>query len=173
MTERDKIVDKLKGIKALAERGIDGEKTAALNLLDKLMTKYNITDSDLEKEDTNLEFFKFENELHRKLISQIIYMILGDVEMYRQKYKYKQIAVYCTKAECLEIKICIEFYWRAFNEEMELFYFAFLEKNSLFPTPEKAGNVSEIKLSSNDMLKLNYLMEGMEKHIRRQALTGE
>ena len=43
MTERERILEKIKRVRALAERGVDGEKDSAIALLDRMMEKYGIT----------------------------------------------------------------------------------------------------------------------------------
>ena len=43
----EKIIDKLKKIQALAERGFAGEATAAKYQLEKLMSKYGLTIDDI------------------------------------------------------------------------------------------------------------------------------
>ena len=47
--QRDKIITKLKKIKALAVRGEGGEKTTALLMYDALKEKYSITDEEVDK----------------------------------------------------------------------------------------------------------------------------
>ena len=48
MTERERLLEKLAAVKALADRGVGGEKTAAEQRLRYLMEKHGITESDLE-----------------------------------------------------------------------------------------------------------------------------
>ena len=46
--QREKVIDKLVKIKALAERGVGGEKTTALLMYDSLKTRYNISDEEVQ-----------------------------------------------------------------------------------------------------------------------------
>ena len=49
MGERERLLEKLKGVKALAERGgANGERDNAAALLAVLMEKHHITEADLE-----------------------------------------------------------------------------------------------------------------------------
>ena len=50
MTERERILEKIKRVRALAERGVDGEKDSATALLDRMMEKYGITETELAEE---------------------------------------------------------------------------------------------------------------------------
>ena len=54
MTERERILEKIKRVRALAERGVDGEKDSATALLDRMMEKYGITETELAEERLSL-----------------------------------------------------------------------------------------------------------------------
>ena len=47
MTEREELLKRLERVKALAERGVGGEKENAEALLKRLMEKYEISDEDI------------------------------------------------------------------------------------------------------------------------------
>ena len=48
MTEREELLQRLERVKALAERGVGGEKENAEALLNRLMAKYGISEEDIE-----------------------------------------------------------------------------------------------------------------------------
>lgn len=80
--ERIKILDKAKKLKALADRGVGGEKENAYRMLNAYMAKHNITENELKHHRHNEETFKgltkeeiyrqFEEEMNMKGM-----MILG------------------------------------------------------------------------------------------------
>lgn len=45
MTERERLLEKIRKVQALANRGADGEKQSAAALLDRLMTQYGIDEA--------------------------------------------------------------------------------------------------------------------------------
>ena len=47
MTEREELLRRLERVKALAERGVGGEKENAEALLNRLMAKYGISEEDI------------------------------------------------------------------------------------------------------------------------------
>ena len=49
MTEREELLRRLERVKALAERGVGGEKENAEALLNRLMAKYGISEEDIEE----------------------------------------------------------------------------------------------------------------------------
>lgn len=67
----------LKKIKALADRGVDGERESAQILLARLMEQYGISETDLEEERRETAWFRYSQETERRLLNQIIYMVTG------------------------------------------------------------------------------------------------
>ena len=67
----------LKKIKALADRGVDGERESAQTLLTRLMEQYGISETDLEEERRETAWFRYSQETERRLLNQIIYMVTG------------------------------------------------------------------------------------------------
>ncbi len=66
--DRHKIVEKAHKLKALADRGIDGEKETAILMLDRYRKKFNVTDMELDdmpqdKKYTEDDFENLMNEL--------------------------------------------------------------------------------------------------------------
>ena len=66
------IKDKIAKVLELANRGIDGEKDAAKNALDRLMKKYNLSDEDLAKIKLTIYSFKYKTKLDMDLFQQIL-----------------------------------------------------------------------------------------------------
>lgn len=104
----------LKKIKALAERGVGGEKDSAQVLLDCLMKKYGVTESDLEAERVETAWFRYHDEFERRILNQIIYMVTGKVSFgcvgtYTERPRKKR-GVDCTAAERLEIEANYSFF---------------------------------------------------------------
>lgn len=55
MTERKKTIEKLRKIKELAERGTGGEKEGAKRTYEELKAKFNITDAEIEVQQSEPE----------------------------------------------------------------------------------------------------------------------
>lgn len=47
--QREKAIEKLRKVKALAERGVGGEKAGAQKMYEELKTKFNITEAEIEE----------------------------------------------------------------------------------------------------------------------------
>lgn len=68
MTEREELLQRLERVKALAERGVGGEKENAEALLNRLMAKYGISEEDIEdtaERDYFIRYHNFWEKTHR------------------------------------------------------------------------------------------------------------
>lgn len=178
MTERERILEKIKRVQALAERGVAGERDSAAATLDRLMKQYGITEDDIVEDRREWAWFRYKTPIERKLILQVIYAVTGRigsgcVGKYTGR-KRKNVGIECTAAERLEIQFDYDFFRAALEEEMERFYSAFLIKNGIFPRDGK--ECEELppsqEISREEALKLEALMMGMDHHTRRAALES-
>ncbi len=161
----------LQKIKALVERGIAGEKDTAEQFLLRLMEKYDITQEELLEEKVELQCFRYQDELQLRLLIQIIYMVMGDVSIYKVKRK-KLVGVYCTPYEHLEIEANYVFFMNAIKQELEIFYTAFCQINRLFPPKEKSREKAPgDKISRKELMKIHSMMEGLEHFTLRKMIT--
>lgn len=169
----------IKKIKALADKGVGGEKANAQKLLKELMLKYNIQEEDIEEEalkDFEFSLPKFFNSF--KLAVQVLYSVIGDIDenkgfyfIYtrsgRRKYRLR-----CTTAEFLEFEAKYKFYSYHFKIEADRFYSAFLQANVIFPPNSKIKErKNEPELTEED-LKMLQLARNLEKHDYRLQIEG-
>jgi len=135
----EKILSLLKKLDALAKRGIGGEKENAAERLSFLMKKYDITIDQIEGEIQSERSFMVSNE-QRQFAVQVIASVCGKRDTYmfvhEKKKKNRAIIVSCTDYEFIEIEQRIAFYWEKYQEEMAIFYSAFIQKNKLFSKPD-------------------------------------
>lgn len=176
--ERERILQKIKRVQALAERGIAGEQESAAATLDRLMKQYGFTEAELEEEHREMAWFRYTTPIERKLLSQVIYSVTGRAAYGRVgEYtgrKRKQVGIECTAAERLEIQFDYDFFREALEEEMDRFFSAFLIKNGIFPPEGKEQDElpPPREISREEAMKLESLMMGMDRHTRRAALES-
>lgn len=158
----------IKKIKALADRGIGGEKENAQKLLKELMQKYNINEEEIS-EDVIKEFDIKMPKVYKAadLANQVLYSIVGK-ENGENKGLYswrrtKHYFVRCTAAEFLEFEAKLKFYAHFFKKELETFYSAFVQANGIFPPPNKAKDSNKNSLTEED-LKMLALARNLDKH---------
>lgn len=167
MTSESKLLQKLSKIKLLSEQGVDGEREAAMRLLNKLMEKYGIDENEIQTAD-NPEFrwfkYKSRDPLSHRLLSQIIYSVLGPG---RYVYSHKTRSILgceCNKSQAVEIEAKYHFYYAALIEDLKLFFEAFVHKNDIFPPAD--DEVQEKAHSDNheDIIDLLSMMQALDKH---------
>ena len=86
----DKKKQLLNKLKALAERGVGGEKETAQRKLQELMEKYEIDENDLSDDKKEKYQFKYKNEFEKKLIKQrtqvitswVLYLFISYFQIY-------------------------------------------------------------------------------------------
>lgn len=176
--ERERLLQKIKRVQALAERGVDGEKESAAALLERLMKQYGIDEAEIAEERRETAWFRYKTELEMKLLIQVIYAVTGKVGFgcvgAHTGRKRKEVGIDCTAAERLEIEISFEFYNAAMQAELERFYSAFVAKNEIHP-PEGKPKVDippPEELSEEEAFKLAAMMDGMDEHTRRKMIES-
>lgn len=82
--QREKVLEKLGKIKALAERGVGGEKETAMRMYEELCRKYEISEDEAEAALVKLEkrWFSYSTPLEEELLTQIFYKVTGDSTHY-------------------------------------------------------------------------------------------
>ena len=113
-------IELLKKIKALAEQGIDGEKSNATELYNKLLKQYNILETDLN-EDTRKEyeyFYKYLNEIYIYLnITEYVRGVKDN--LIRINKKRKILYIYLTDTEKKLFDIVLNFYKPYFDKKIK------------------------------------------------------
>ena len=105
--QREKVLEKLGKIKALAERGVGGEKETALRMYEELCRKYDISEDEAEAALAQLEkrWFSYSTQLEENLLLQIFYKVIGSGESYIYTGKYsrrKKRGCVCTALEAAD-----------------------------------------------------------------------
>ena len=169
----------LKKVKALADRGTDGEKESAQDILTRLMEKYDIVEQEIEEERRSMVFFAYSQKIESKLLNQIIYMVTGSVGYgcvgASSRRSRKKLGADVTAAERLEIEANYEFFKAAMQAELDIFFSAFVNKNDLFPSLEKIKEEESAPKAPADReraLKINAMMNGMDRHTLLKMLES-
>ena len=171
------ITDTMKHLLALSEKGVGGEKENAIKLLNKLMKKYNISEADLKKEELHKYEVRFKTRWQEQLIHQIVYMINPERNIYKYTNRKVKIAILeLTDAEWIEHQYLYSIYKKSFEEELELFTSAFIQRNNIFPkeVPDhikaQQEKESEKKMDYYKMLKVSQMAQGIDYTNVRKAL---
>lgn len=164
----------LNKLKALAERGVGGEKETAQRKLEELMRKYGVEEADLSDEKKEGFKFKYKNQFEKRLILQIANKTFGD-EWVDRIYIYTRgigkrsiILIECTKFEETQIRIEYEFYKELWKEEVEFLFKVFIQKHNIFdPNGSSKNDTTEHKYSEKELRR----MAMMEMLLQDKTMT--
>ena len=179
--QREKIAAKLKKIKALAERGVGGEKETAMRMYEDLKARYELEDEEIMLDAVTLHWFGYATELEEELLTQIFYKVTGGTtyHIYTGKYsRRKKRGCDCTEIEAAEITLLFNFYKAELKRELEAFMVAFRSGNNLYPDKtarcykENNGPAPERTDEEKRMLKKAACLVGSEMCIRDREKTA-
>lgn len=173
----EKYIDLAKKLSALAEKGVGGEKINAQEMLQKIMKKHGITREDIEGEKRNKYWFTDVNErLFHQIIGVVNRKIQGygkfpqeDVEQHGLPGNYM---IECTVFEYIQIEGMYSVYEKLYNQELEVFYYAFCKANNLLVTPKERIDASDLSPEELDKYKRASVMAiGIKKGEYRKQLS--
>nr|WP_320022112.1 hypothetical protein [uncultured Draconibacterium sp.] len=164
MSER--IIELAKKLKALADRGVDGEKINAAVKLEALLKKYDLTIEDVEAEIVQAELFEYKF-VQKQILIQVIMMVMGmNVKIWGSTQKRNAFIVDCTKSQFIEIQAAFNFYWNAYEEDLRIFNQAFIQKNKLLPRDGGTRSIGE--MSDEDKREIRKILNMMDSIDRKQ-----
>lgn len=157
-----KQIDLAKKIKALAERGIGGEKINAEKMLQEFLQKHNLKLSDIESDSMQDYFFTIDSN-HTALFHQICGYIRYDMERWGP-FNNKTITegnlkgnnlVKCTLSEHIEINCMFDLFSKLYDQEQRIFFRAFITANKLFVNPPGRSKRSYEDLSPAEQAEID------------------
>ncbi len=171
---QDRKLDILKKLKALADRGILGEKENAELCLKKLMKKYNINDEQLESTVRKRRYIKYKFDYECRLISQILYSMIPELPSYIPKDRRRSyIIVDLSESEYIEFSYLYSIYKADFYKELDYFYSSFVGKNSIYPKETPKDLPKEKELTMDEKMKLSSYAEGIDRSKVRKSIGGK
>lgn len=162
----DKIMTLAKKLKALAERGVGGEKNNAITILENLCKTHGIAMEEIDREGMKHYRITYRRYTKRMLL-QIIVHVTGR-RKYSQFYhpgnrEKNMIEIECTPSEYIEIEAKFKFYSDEYRRQLKTFYHAFIATNNLYTKhTETDGEETELSPEEKEHLeRVRQLMLGM------------
>lgn len=150
------IIDLAKKLKALADRGVGGEKANAVDLLAKHCQKHNLTLEELFEDKKSHHTYTIRDD-QKNLFYQILKNVGSSIGIWKIKSKYQKemagnVEIECTDAQFIEFDAKWAIYSKLYDEEQEIFYSAFIQANHLYcegkpdtePTVEEKRNARRV-----------------------------
>ena len=161
----------VKKLKALSDRGIDGEKENATKLLNKLMEKYGISEEELEQPQTKTVWITLKNNAEIRICSQILYAYFNDAKLWKRRGCRTKYWIELTPAQEIEFKYMLQIYLDSFYKEQDILIYAFVQKNKIFPTDSPVSYLEDLTPEEKEKtLRASLMQEGMEFTRIRKAL---
>lgn len=160
--EFEAAIERLKKIKELADRGIDGEAAAAHEKLQQGLKRFGLTLADLQGIKRTEQQIGYDNDGEKRLVSQIVAsMGLQAYTRTRNGHTLKKICVDCTPTELAELTLRLNFHVIAFREACADLLVAYVHKHELFPAANIKHTNSEPEMDMERALKLHNMMQGL------------
>lgn len=176
---REYLLAKAMKLKALTESDVEGERDSANRLLADYMDKYNITWDEIDETQEKEYVLACKGEYHKRLLIQIVYQHIGGGHCYRmftpdEHEEYDLLKIKCKPIDFMDIQLDWDFYWQKFEEELDIFYRAFVERNKLFP-PENLQRDTDSNdnedLTEEEIRKIKSMMNGIDSYTRHRGLV--
>lgn len=124
VTSYAKLLEKAKKLKALADRGIGGEKASAEAFYRDFIAKHNINEGDIDPKH-HLRTFKLRGKEHSVMLSHIILSVNPFISIDKGKGVYN---VVLDDEDYIEVNERVSCFFNAFKREKEVFFIAFMDK---------------------------------------------
>jgi hypothetical protein len=169
----DKVIDKLKKLLALAERGERGEAYNARKILERELSLHGLTIEDLRSENLKERVFAYKTKDEATLFYQILSAVCGEkseaIKDARYNSRKKRLYVCLTDMQYIDVVNMWIFHRRQFNKErnriLKDILSAYVNKHDIFdpeasPSDPKSVDWDEIAR----ILKLSGAMEDVTYH---------
>lgn len=181
---REEILDRLRKMKQLADRGVGGERENAERLLAEIAAQYGIDLAALEEERLEDFYVTLKEPWKHKMLCQLCALKRQELkregvslEGHRMSSwkcygKYQYSVSNCTKAEWLELMAKLEVLSRAYKRQLDDFYEAFLMANDLLVEPDDDKQQKELSREERSRLfRVAQMSMGIEKSQLNKQLT--
>lgn len=163
MTNKERIIERLNKLKKMRENGEEGERTNAAALIEDIMRRHGISESDLDEEEEELFWLQVPDRLHYRLLLQTLGLagkgaklrFLPDVSWMHQcrlrqllkdevpdNEEYNVIG-YAKRSVFAEGLALYMMYKDDLSKNLGRFFYAYLHRNDLLVEPDGKRKMSD------------------------------
>lgn len=169
MEVKESILEKLRKIKALMDRGEAGEAENARIALERLLAANGLTWDDVTDEHRTTREFKYSNEREMALMMQVLVRLFGSKSDIFQTGRFnkqaKEVFLEMTEVEYIDLKNQWEYYrkaWKSYLEKsMKELLSAFVMKFNLYDSTPDEGESRE-RPDFETLMRIRMMSEGIE-----------
>jgi hypothetical protein len=159
--DMDRIREVLKKLAVLAERGEENERQTALEMLKRLLQKYNITLPDLINLDEKEREFNYTSRDNLTILAQCIWSVNTNAPVSFDSGKNK-VYVKLKSSDYIEVVEKFIYFYPLFKKEKMKLMLAFICKHGLTTSPTD-NSKGENNMSKEEMAQVIQMMQGMNK----------
>lgn len=176
----ERIIERLRKIQALADRGEAGEAINARRILEAELKKAGLTIEDILSDRRILRVFSYRDKDERNLFIQVLANVVGHKSEAFQKATFnrssKKLFVDLTDLEYVDIKAMYDFHLAQFRKErariLKDLYRAYINKHNLFDKdPREETDAPAPGINPDEILRILRLVNEMEDVYFHKALT--
>lgn len=175
----DRIIDKLKKLLALAERGERGEADNARRLLKAELQRHRLTLEDICADSKRTRMFKYNSNEERTLLIQVLVNYLGSKSEAFGESTYdkcrKQVYVNLSDMEYIDISNMYDFFKSQFRKErkrlLQDMIKAFVQKHRIFDSTPQERPDDDRGIDWEELKRIFALSSAMEDVTFRKQLT--
>ena len=195
MTKKERIIERLKLLNRMKEGGEAGERANAAALMEEIMCKHGISESDLENDEETMFWVHVESRLHKKLFLQLLGLVNGERRM-RVRYlpelpedvekqmrydlshvipeaaRYNMVG-WAKSSDFAETVARYNMYKDDFNKNLDQFYYAYLYKNDLLAEPEEGESENMDREKEESVLNSIRMAYGIKRANVLRQLEGD
>lgn len=142
----NKIRKRLDKLLALTESNNKHEADNALSRIKTLCSKHGIDYQQLidESEIKESFWFRYDNSNSEQVLVNAIWKICGNVQIYKNRYKQRQLCVDITKGEAAELELYWSIMRAAFKQHLKDATNAFIMANNIYGESEDEEGSSDV-----------------------------
>ncbi|PHR93203.1 MAG: hypothetical protein COA69_04440 [Robiginitomaculum sp.] len=166
---------RLERLKALVDRGVGGEAVNAQTILERQLKSLGLSMDDVfsQGEEAHMHWYKYKTKMEKRLLVQTLAKILGASGEYYTNRRMS-LGAHVTDAINAEIRLHFDVYVKAYRDETEVLFTAFVHKNRIFFAEcddETPRDYTPEELERHR--KAAVMMMGMDRANVRRRVTGE
>lgn len=172
----ENIINKIKKLKALSDRGIGGEATNASKLLNELLIKYNLKYEEIfDVENKKVYSFSYSSKEEKTLLANCIANLFGsNSEIFKTLFRYKNGEMkFYLKLSNLEYALFSEFYnfhrnnWKEYlKKQTKLLLMSYIEAQKIYDiSPEDENKKEKSSLSMTEIMAILSLAKQAEEDL--------
>lgn len=175
----DRIIDKLKKLLALAERGEQGEAENARRMLEAELRHHGLTLDDIRSERKSIRILKYSSGEELTLVVQIILNYLGSKSEAFKTSTYnsrkREIYIELSDMEYVDLSNMCDFYKKHYRKERKRLIsdmiHAFVQKHHLFDSTPQDNPENDRSIDWDKLMRILALSSTMEDVTFRKQIS--